>query len=381
MCGIAGFIGKSKNTELSFDLLTFLFEKLDSRGIDATGYWLAESGKNGSVYTHKQPGKSSEFVKTDLWNDNKIIDYNLALVHARGASRGSGSPLINKNNHPFLSQKKNIALVHNGKIDGDEYDALTQKYEVFSECDSEILLRIFEQAKYAYSGNFLNEYVGDILEKERIAGIKDIFSYINQGHMAVAIGEYKENNARNLWLFRNEHRPLWLADTRKSLGQVFFFSEPLIWSYAIKKIGKKELFQSKIIEILNHEVWQFSIDANAEEINHPIKYCVTSSGYKKWSYNGSVMNVPDDDIELNVISPINATKDKKQYIQENYDIEKTLDSMERKIEKIQETCRNIYTTSQVMMRSNSLSLSDMEQILSLLDEQQKSFSDIENIFH
>lgn len=381
MCGIAGFIGKSKNTDLSFDLLTYLFEKLDSRGIDASGYWLTESGQNGSVYTHKQPGRSSEFVKTALWNNNKLFNFNLALVHARGASRGSGSPLINKNNHPFLSQKKNIALIHNGKIDGDEYDALIQKYEVFSECDSEILLRIFEQAKHLYSGNFINNYVGNIPEKERIAGIKDIFSYVNQGHMAVAIGEYKENNARNLWLFRNEHRPLWLADTRKILGQVFFFSEPSIWSYAIKKIGNKDLFQSKIIEILNHEVWQFSIDENNEDINYPIKYCVTSSDCKEWSYNGSVINAPEDDIEINVISPANSIIDKNECIEENDNIEKVLNNMERKIEKIQETCRNIYTTSQVMMRSNSLSLNDVEQILSLLDEQQKSFSDIESIFH
>ena len=379
MCGIAGFIGKSKNNTISFNLLSELFERLDIRGIDASGYWLAEAGNNGNVYTHKQPGKSSDFVKSNVWNSNKDIDINLALIHARGASKGSGSPLINKNNHPFLSEQKNIALIHNGKIDGDEYDSLLKKYEVQSQCDSEILLRIFEQAKHQYSESFLKDYIGELPEKERIAGIKDIFSYITQGHMAVAIGEYKKNNGRNLWLFRNEYRPLWIADTRNYLGQVFFFSEPSIWISAINSLGDKSLKQSKIIEVINHEVWHFSLDEQNQNIKYPNKYYVTSSEIKEWSYSGLALSPPKDDIEVNAITPLCVREEMNVSTTED-NAEKLLGEMERKIEKIQESCRNIHATSQILLRSNSLSESDIEQILSLLDEQQKSFSNIENIF-
>lgn len=378
MCGIAGFIGRSKNNKLSFELLSELFERLDSRGIDASGYWLAESGDNGSVYTHKQPGRSSEFVNSDIWKSNKNVEVNLALVHARGASRGSGNPLVNKNNHPFLSEKSNIALIHNGRI--DEYDSLKKKYHVNSQCDSEILLRIFEQAKHQYSEKFLNEYIGILPERERMAGIKDIFSYVTQGHMAVAIGEWKNNNGRNLWLFRNEHRPLWIADARNNLGQIFFFSDPLIWKSAVNVIGDKSIINSKIIEVIDHEIWHFSLDSEKQNITYPSKYYVTSSECKEWSYSGNALSLAKDDIEVNIITPLSSEEDCVYVPATDDDADKLLYEMEKKIEKIQETCRNIYTNSQVLLRNNSISVSDVEQILSLLDEQKKSFLDIENIF-
>jgi glucosamine 6-phosphate synthetase-like amidotransferase/phosphosugar isomerase protein len=378
MCGIAGFIGKSKNNTLSFELLSELFERLDSRGIDASGYWLAESGDDGSVYTHKQPGRSSEFINSDIWKSNKNVEVNLALVHARGASRGSGNPLVNKNNHPFLSEKSNIALIHNGRI--DEYDSLKKKYNVHSQCDSEILLRIFEQAKHQYSENFLNEYVGILPERERMAGIKDIFSYVTQGHMAVAIGEWKNNNGRNLWLFRNEHRPLWIADARNNLGQIFFFSDPLIWKSAANALGDKSIINSKIIEVIDHEIWHFSLDSEKQNITYPNKYYVTSSECKEWSYSGNALSLAKDDIEVNIITPLSTGEDYVYVPATDDDADKLLDEMEKKIEKIQETCRNIYANSQVLLRNNSISVSDVEQILSLLDEQKKSFLDIENIF-
>lgn len=378
MCGIAGFIGRSKNNKLSFELLSELFERLDSRGIDASGYWLAESGDNGSVYTHKQPGRSSEFVNSDIWKSNKNIEVNLALVHARGASRGSGNPLVNKNNHPFLSEKSNIALIHNGRI--DEYDSLKKKYHVNSQCDSEILLRIFEQAKHQYSEKFLNEYIGILPERERMAGIKDIFSYVTQGHMAVAIGEWKNNNGRNLWLFRNEHRPLWIADARNNLGQIFFFSDPSIWKSAANAIGDKSIINSKIIEVIDHEIWHFSLDSEKQNITYPSKYYVTSSECKEWSYSGNALSLAKDDIEVNIITPLSSEEDCVYVPATDDDADKLLYEMEKKIEKIQETCRNIYTNSQVLLRNNSISVSDVEQILSLLDEQKKSFLDIENIF-
>ena len=60
MCGIAGFIGESKNSQASFAILSKLFSKVEIRGVDAAGYWMAETGNQGRIFYHKQPGKSSD---------------------------------------------------------------------------------------------------------------------------------------------------------------------------------------------------------------------------------------------------------------------------------------------------------------------------------
>jgi hypothetical protein len=254
MCGISGYIGESKKPVLTYQLITKLLEKSEIRGVDAAGFWGTESGVNGNVLYHKEPGKSSLFVKKDIWKEVFKHNPNLLLVHARGASKGSGDPQDNQNNHPFTNLDKSLALVHNGKVDECEYHNLKQKYNLLTQCDSEILLRIFE------AGQHNNEF-GDADSPARLAGIRDIFSLINEGHMAVAAGERASNGDRLLWLFRNEHRPLWIVDMRDALGQIFFVSEPSIWEDAVYECsGVKNIARSqKLIELPTEEVWFFKI--------------------------------------------------------------------------------------------------------------------------
>ena len=63
MCGICGFIGESKKPVLTYQIITNLLEKSEIRGIDATGFWGTENGVDGSVIYHKEPIRSSDFVK------------------------------------------------------------------------------------------------------------------------------------------------------------------------------------------------------------------------------------------------------------------------------------------------------------------------------
>ncbi len=241
MCGISGFIGESKNLKISHRLITALFRECEIRGDDAAGFWGSEVG-NGDIVYHKEPVKSSEFVQKRIWKDLANLNLNMLLVHARGASVGVGTPSDNKNNHPFVNTSRSIGLVHNGRIPDVEYDVLVKKYEVNSKCDSEILLRIFEAGETYPEIEKTHIGPGEVDEQiaNRLLGLRDIWSYIDKGHMAVAIGERANEHDRNLFLFRNKWRSLWIIDCRKDLGQVFFCSTPEIWNAAFRSahVGK-----------------------------------------------------------------------------------------------------------------------------------------------
>lgn len=255
--------------------MTNIFEQSEIRGVDASGFWGVES--TGKIIYHKEPIKSSELIKKDIWKKLQSFNANLLLAHARGASMGVGTPNVNKNNHPFTSTDKNISLIHNGRVPDSEYELLVKKYEVSSKCDSEILLRIIEGAEEHNEAKELfpnhESHIGI-----RLCGIKDIFSYTFKTHMAVAVGEKLDDN-RYLWLFRNRQRSLWLIDLRKELGQIFFCSTPEIAWEAANQCSAKKLLKNKIklIELPEDEVWFFKTIDN--EINFE-KFSVISGQFK-----------------------------------------------------------------------------------------------------
>ena len=67
MCGILGVIGESLDPHFSFEILTQLFIKTESRGEDASGMWGTQRGNEGNIIYHKEPLKSSEFIKLPIW--------------------------------------------------------------------------------------------------------------------------------------------------------------------------------------------------------------------------------------------------------------------------------------------------------------------------
>lgn len=291
MCGIAGFIGNSKNPQLTYKLITSLLEESQIRGIDAAGYWGAEKG-NGSIAYHKEPIKASELVKKNVWKDLSKIDFNLFLAHARGASSGVGPPADNKNNHPFTSSCRSIGLVHNGRIPDVEYDVLIKKYEVFSKCDSEILLRIFEAGGIGHTSEESTAVVDEDIDEitaQRLMGLRDIWSFIDRGHMAVAIGERVDEDVRRLFLFRNRFRSLWLADVRKELGQIFFCSTYEIWNAAFADSGLNRIFKNRIkmVELPTEELWTITFDGELDIK----KYDICATGRSMWKPEGDIIKI------------------------------------------------------------------------------------------
>ena len=285
MCGLSGYIGESTDPDLTYELITSLFGNLDIRGLDASGVWATESGENGSVFYHKEPLHARRFIQTTFWQRLANHNINLMLVHARGASKGMGDPKLNKNNHPFASQDYRLALIHNGVI--YEANDLKQHYETLSECDSEVLLRIYE---------------AEALKRNCwLDGVKEIWSLISQGHMAVAIGE-RDGANRTLSLFRNEKRPLWIADLRKYIGQIFFFSCPIIWEETLEEFSLTHLAQEyPPIELASQEAWYFELSDSLEYWEYPI---ITQS--KIISDLENVVAIAPPQETLDVISDLDA---------------------------------------------------------------------------
>lgn len=266
MCGIAGFIGDSTNYNLSYKLISNIFKNLQIRGEDASGFW-GVLNKNNIIY-HKEPQKSSDFcLKNNYWKQLKDNPSDIVITHARGASADYGLPELNVNNHPFLNVSKNVALIHNGKINKFDYDFISKFFKLKSKCDSELYLKFVE------NNNIID-------------GIKDIWSYLYDSHMAVAIAQYLNKNNKNLYLFKNKYRSLWIADVRQYLNQIFFVSTKEIWEKSICDL-KFNFDKAKLIEIHPDELYEISLInknfiINKYNINIKKKYWV---GDLKFSSN------------------------------------------------------------------------------------------------
>lgn len=294
MCGIVGLIGESKNPEATYQLLTRLFEKTEKRGEDSSGFWGTQKGKKGGICYHKEPQKSTDFVDNKFWKGMRKFNSNLLLMHARAATPGIGTPDKNKNNHPFVSDDVTLSIIHNGKL--PEYHFLKEKYETFSDCDSELVLRIL-QCENEVPTSLVGQDNLSEGQKNRLAGIKQLWSLSYHAHMAIGVGEWFDDGTRQLWLWRNSHRPLWIADMRDTLGQIFFFSEDSIWWDAVREsplIDKYLNKGQKMYEMPDDEIWFFEVDSK-----NPV---VTQDNFHKFNIiKESISEVEEDEIDDGVI--------------------------------------------------------------------------------
>ncbi len=305
MCGIGGYIGRSKRPKLSYELMTNIFDFLELRGTDAAGVWGTEVGKKGRVIYHKEPVRSSAFIKSDFWKSLKNVKTDMLITHARATSKGGGNASTNANNHPFVSTDKRIGMVHNGTIEEATY--LRNKYETESDTDSECLLRIFEHGMDK-DIKVIDQVPADIIQ--RINGIKDIWSYIHTGAMAVAIGERIDEHERALCLFRNEKRPLWIADLRHILGQVVFFSSPDIWYGAIANspnLAKVCSETEKLIEVPPNQIWYMKIDKEDNVVipDNLFKFQLETRHSGQQFVQGEFKSIKNSEVELKLITKLN----------------------------------------------------------------------------
>jgi len=322
MCGIAGFIGRSKCPKITFDLATALFEESESRGLDAAGFWGTEPD-DGKIVYHKEPIEATKFVQKPIWAKAIQSNPDVFLLHARDATPGVGNASVNKNNHPFVNSDYSVGLIHNGRIPDSEYSLLTKKYKVNSTCDSEILLRIFEAGKSYDEEDIETELLDDGRDQaSRLMGIRDIWSSVSVGSrrsMAVAIGERLPEGRRRLWLFRNHLRTLWLVDLRDALGQYFFVSTDDIWQKAIQKLPEVKNFlrksKKRMIEIPTDEAWALEISPTEPVVtdNNFHRYSIEKVGTHEWEYEGSPIRIPLEIPITDIVGELDANEDVKSY--------------------------------------------------------------------
>ena len=104
MCGIVGYIGKNKASEILISGL----KRLEYRGYDSAGICTIE---NSSMVTTKCKGKVSE-LESKL--NPSLHSGNIGIGHTRWATHGEPNQV---NAHPHSDSKEKFSLIHNGIIE------------------------------------------------------------------------------------------------------------------------------------------------------------------------------------------------------------------------------------------------------------------------
>lgn len=134
MCGIVGFVGKSREVnagEVVFEGL----KNLEYRGYDSWGVAVKDKGR---FKVQKKVGKINS-------SSLDLPASNLAIGHTRWATHGG---VTVTNAHPHLDCSGQIALVHNGIIENFEEikkELLKKRHKFVSETDTEVTVHLIEE--------------------------------------------------------------------------------------------------------------------------------------------------------------------------------------------------------------------------------------------
>ena len=138
MCGIVGYMGKSKASPILINNLL----KLEYRGYDSAG--VATLEKDG-IHCIKNKGRVKELQNS---NDINLLSGTIGIAHTRWATHGKPS---STNAHPHLDTHKNFAVVHNGIIENhSELKEFLKNagYRFLSDTDTEVIPNLID---YYYS--------------------------------------------------------------------------------------------------------------------------------------------------------------------------------------------------------------------------------------
>ncbi|GCF94485.1 glutamine--fructose-6-phosphate aminotransferase [isomerizing] [Enterococcus florum] len=132
MCGIVGIVGNSK----AADILVKGLEKLEYRGYDSAGIFVADSSTDHLV-------KSQGRIKDLKGKIDSSVQGKIGIGHTRWATHGEPSE---QNAHPHTSENGRFVLVHNGVI--ENYDELKKIFlesdHFYGETDTEIAVHLVE---------------------------------------------------------------------------------------------------------------------------------------------------------------------------------------------------------------------------------------------
>jgi glucosamine--fructose-6-phosphate aminotransferase (isomerizing) len=155
MCGIVGYFGKRKASEILLDGL----RRMEYRGYDSAGIACLYDGQISVV---KRPGKIRSLRESVHASSLRPVEYaTLGIGHTRWATHGPPNEI---NAHPHLDASGHFAMVHNGIIENykDIRKGLSQHgIECVSDTDSEVLIQLIA---FCYKDN-LEDAVSEALQR------------------------------------------------------------------------------------------------------------------------------------------------------------------------------------------------------------------------
>ena len=174
MCGIVGYIGNRKASEILINGLL----KLEYRGYDSAGLAVIE---NNNIVCMKNVGRVSKLYEIDGINELKGT---IGIAHTRWATHGKPSQI---NAHPHMDNSNTFAVVHNGII--ENYDELKEKliglgYKFLSQTDTEVIPNLIDY--YFKKDNDLLKAVNDASKELKGSYAIEVISKNEPDKMVVA---------------------------------------------------------------------------------------------------------------------------------------------------------------------------------------------------
>lgn len=183
MCGIVGYVGKNKCTDILIESLS----KLEYRGYDSAGIAVFD---NGEIKVAKSKGRLADLV--EKMDKEGKINGCAGIGHTRWATHGEPSDI---NSHPHSGRR--VTIVHNGII--ENYKQLkdfliSQGKEFLSETDTEVVAQLLD---YYYEGDpldaiikVMHEIRGSFALGVVFADFKDtVYAVRRESPLIVGVGE------------------------------------------------------------------------------------------------------------------------------------------------------------------------------------------------
>ena len=246
MCGIVGYIGNKKASEIVISGL----KRLEYRGYDSAGI---STIQNNDIVTTKYKGRV-QHLEDKI--DTKLHTGSIGIGHTRWATHGKPS---NINSHPHNDVENKISLVHNGIIENHytlKKYLSSKNYKFKSDTDTEVLVQLIDYIHKKHKSDFvesvrvaLHEVVGAygiaLLSEER----PDQLIVARLGSpLIIGIGE-------NEYFVASDSSPI-IEHTRNIVvldeGEMAIISKD---KYEIRKIETNDLVD-KEIEKIEHSIDQ-----------------------------------------------------------------------------------------------------------------------------
>lgn len=207
MCGIVGYIGKAKATDVLIDGL----KRLEYRGYDSAGVAVLNDGQ---ITIKKYKGRLTR-LEEELKKDS--LEGNVGIGHTRWATHGTPSDV---NSHPHSNSDNYIAVVHNGIIENYmelKEELINAGYVFVSDTDTEVIVHLLDSL---YQGDIVatvkqatkritGSYALGVLcnnEPDKIVAIR------KDSPLIVGVGEEENFIASDIPAILNYTRDVYLLD-------------------------------------------------------------------------------------------------------------------------------------------------------------------------